>query len=323
MKEFFRSKSFKILLATICIVVGVSLITFQYSDNFINSIWGALTSPIQKFTTGVSDSAGKLFETEKTAQTYESEISALQNEIQKLREQLVNYTELENENKKYEKYLEIKKSNESLKFSPATVVARDTNDNFYGFMINQGSSSGISVNDPVITQKGLIGRVVSVNLTSAKVATILSPDCCVGAADRETQDSGVITGNVTLADQNLTRLSYVPAQTTMKTDGLVVTTGLGGIYPRNLIVGRVCELKNDEFDSSRYAIIEPFEDIRVVRDVLVVTSFQGKGNIETKSIKDLLPKDTTSTETSENNETSNTTTVATSDLKVTRKKREG
>ena len=255
MKEFFRSKSFKILLATICIVVGVSLITFQYSDNFINSIWGALTSPIQKFTTGVSDSAG--------------------------------------------------------------------NDNFYGFMINQGSSSGISVNDPVITQKGLIGRVVSVNLTSAKVATILSPDCCVGAADRETQDSGVITGNVTLADQNLTRLSYVPAQTTMKTDGLVVTTGLGGIYPRNLIVGRVCELKNDEFDSSRYAIIEPFEDIRVVRDVLVVTSFQGKGNIETKSIKDLLPKDTTSTETSENNETSNTTTVATSDLKVTRKKREG
>ena len=82
-------------------------------------------------------------------------------------------------------------------------------------------------------------------------------------------------------------------------------------------------MKNDEFDSSRYAIIEPFEDIRVVRDVLVVTSFQGKGNIETKSIKDLLPKDTTSTETSENNETSNTTTVATSDLKVTRKKREG
>lgn len=288
MKDFFTSKGFKILLATIFIAGGLSIISFQYSDNAVKSVWSAICAPIQKLTTHVADFAGKLFEDSKSVDEYESEINKLKSEIEALRGQLINYKELENENKKYAEYLQIKKSNESLKFTPASVVSRDTNENFYGFMINQGSSSGISVNDPVITNAGVIGKVVSVNLFSAKVATILSPECNVGAAEITTLDSGVISGNIKLADQNLVKMLYVPAQTKMPIDGIVVTTGLGGVFPRNLTIGRVKELKNDDYSSSRYAIVEPFQDIRTVRDVLVVTSFDGKGAIETRPLKELL-----------------------------------
>lgn len=288
LRDFFTSKGFKILLATIFIAAGLSIISFQYSDNAVKSVWSAICAPIQKVTTHVADFAGKLFEDSKSVDEYESEINRLKSEIEALRRQLVNYTELENENKKYAEYMQIKKSNESLKFAPASVISRDTNENFYGFMINQGSSSGISVNDPVITNAGVVGKVVSVNLFSAKVATILSPECNIGAAERTTLDSGVINGSIKLADQNLVKMLYIPAQTKMPLDGVVITTGLGGVFPRNLIVGRVKELKNDDYSSSRYAIVEPFQDIRTIRDVLVVTSFDGKGAIENGSLKELL-----------------------------------
>lgn len=288
MKDFFTSKGFKILLATVFIVSGLSIVSFQYSDNAVKSVWSAICAPIQNITTHIVDFAGKLFEDSKSVDEYESEINRLKSEIEALREKLVNYTELENENKKYAEYMQIKKSNESLKFTPAAVISRDTNENFYGFMINQGSSSGISVNDPVITSAGVVGKVVSVNLFSAKVVTILSPECNVGAAERTTLDSGVINGNIKLADQNLVKMLYIPAQTKMPIDGMIITTGLGGVFPRNLPIGRVKELKNDDYSSSRYAIVEPYQDIRVVRDVLVVTSFDGKGAIETRPLKELL-----------------------------------
>lgn len=288
MKDFFTSKGFKILLATIFIAGGLSIVSFQHSDNVVKSVWSAICAPIQNITTHIADFAGKLFEDSKSVDEYESEINRLKSEIEALRGQLVNYTELENQNKKYAEYMKIKKSNESLKFTPATVISRDANENFYGFMINQGSSSGISVNDPVITNAGVVGKVVSVNLYSAKVATILSPECNVGAAERTTLDAGVISGSIKLADQNLVKMLFIPEQTKMPIDGMVITTGLGGVFPRNLPIGRVKELKNDDYSSARYAIVEPFQDIRTVRDVLVVTSFDGKGAIENRPLKELL-----------------------------------
>ena len=101
LKDFFTSKGFKILLATIFIAGGLSIISFQYSDNAVKSVWSAICAPIQKITTSVADFAGKLFEDSKSVDEYESEINKLKSEIETLRGQLVNYTKLENENKKY------------------------------------------------------------------------------------------------------------------------------------------------------------------------------------------------------------------------------
>ena len=60
----------------------------------------------------------------------------------------------------------------------------------------------------------------------------------------------------------------------------ISTTGIGGMYPENISVGKVKEVKYDKFDTSLYAVIEPYEDIQNVSDVVVITSFDGQGEIE-------------------------------------------
>ena len=100
------------------------------------------------------------------------------------------------------KHFDLKQKDTSLKMVPSSIIGRDPNANFYSFTIDEGSISGISVNDPVITDKGLVGWVYSVSANSCKVKSILSPETNVGVVDIRTGDSGVIKGSVKLAKDN-------------------------------------------------------------------------------------------------------------------------
>ncbi len=288
MKDFVRGAGFKILIAVILILLGFIMYTASVGSNFLSSAIGFLTTPMQKITAEISYAAEDLVPEEKNVEELRNEIAALEKEVQDLRAITVDYYDIKKENAQYAKYYDIKQKNTSLKFVPASVIGRDPNENFYGFTLDEGSISGILENDPVITENGLVGWVYHVNPTSCKVRTILSPETKVGAIAVPTGDSGVITGSVTLCDQNLTKLSLVSGQNTLQPGDILVTSGLSGMYPKNLQIGSVQELSHDEFDASIYAIVKPFEDITTIRDVFIVTDFQGKGTVVTTPAKEQL-----------------------------------
>ena len=288
MKDFFKNKSFKVLVAVIFILTGVLIIKIYDTGNVTESIISFVMTPMQKITTSASDAANNLVSKEKSSEEYEKEIESLKDEINNLRKLLIDYSNIKTENEQYSQYLKLKKNNESLEFAPAEVIGRDPSENFFGFMIDQGSNSGISVHDPVITSNGIVGYVSEISATSSHVKTLLSPETKIGAINKFTRDSGVVSGNIKLADENLTRLSYISSQSVMSVGDIVVTSGLGGIYPRDLPIGKVKELLNDEYDSSRYALIEPFEDVRAVRDVFVVIGFSGQGEIVKESLSEIF-----------------------------------
>lgn len=288
MKDFFKSKGFKVLVATSLILAGVAMLSFFDTGKSTESIIGFIITPMQKITTKVSDAASSVVSGKKTEEQYEQEINELKAEIVNLRALLIDYSNTKTKNEQYSKYLELKKNNSSLEFAPAEVIGRDPNDDFFGFTIDQGTRSGIALNDPVITSKGLVGYVSAVEASSSHVKTLLSPEIKVGAIAKLTRDSGVVMGNIKLASENLTKLAYISAQSVMKEDDIIVTSGLSGLYPRDLQIGKVKELKNDEYDSSRYAVIEPFEDVRTVRDVFVVVNFAGRGEVNTKPLSEIF-----------------------------------
>ncbi len=283
MKEFFTSNGFKLFIACFLIGTGVCILSFVPGANFIPSVIDFVVNPMQKLTNDMTDAAVEVLPSkEKTSDDYEEEIKNLKSEIRRMRTIMVDYYDVKKENTQYLKFYKFKKENKTLDFKMASVIAKDPNELFYGFTLDKGRDDGISVNDPVVTENGLIGRVVFANSHSCKVKTILSPDYKIGIIDKATGDSGVIIGKKSLADQNETAMMYITAQNKMQVDDIVVTTGLGGICPRDLPVGKVKEIKNDDYDSSFYAVIEPFDDIKSIIDVFVVTGFQGKGNIITE-----------------------------------------
>ncbi len=292
MKYFFRSVSFKILLGTVLIISGILLYTSIYINNnvFSSALDFTLTS-VQKGLSFATNSAQDLAYELKSKEELKFQVDSLQSEINDLRDIAVDYYDKKRENAKFTKYYDFKQENSSLKFVPASVIGRDSGEFFYSFLIDQGSNSGISVNDAVITERGFVGCVYQVNPNSCRVKTILSSNAKVGVLDIQSNDCGVISGNAELAAQNLTRMMFIPAQNEIKAGNIVVSSGLSGMYPKNLKLGQVEALDYDSYETVHYAKIKPFEDVRTVRDVFVVTDFQGKGEIITSPLEEYVKQE--------------------------------
>lgn len=279
MKSFFRGSSFKIFIGILFITSGLILYTSCYQDNFISSSLSYITVPVQQLAVRISNSAEDLMLLKKDKEQFQNEISNLKQELNEQRNITVDYYDVKKQNAQYEKYYEFKRENPSLKFVSASVVGQDSAEPFGAFTIDHGKSSGISVNDAVITENGLVGWVCQVTTNSSRVKTVLSPETKVGIVDIVSNDVGVVTGSLPLCDQNLAKMTLVRKQNSMKQGDILVTTGISGRYPKNIKVGKVKSIERDDYDASSYAIVEPYEDVKNIRDVFVVTSFNGKGEI--------------------------------------------
>ncbi len=282
MKDLITSKSFKKLIWLVAVIALLLVVGAFTENNLISSIVNGITLPMSEVSAAATKEANKpsYEELEKTNKDLEAEIS-------ELRTQLADYYNVKQENERLWRYYDLKADNPQYGILPATVVRRDPNDDFYSFTIDKGKSSDVAVGDPVVTENGLIGWVCEVDTYTASVKTILSPDARVGVIDTVTRDSGVVSGNVLYADKNLTTMTRISAQNTLKEGDIVTTTGISGRYPYGLIVGEVKEVAFDSYDTSMYAVISPFEDIRTVIDVVVITSFEGQGEISDSSIEDI------------------------------------
>jgi len=280
LKDFFHSKGFKLLIAVVFIMLGLMLYTASTGNSFTASLLGFVSTPMQKVSTVVTNNAVV------AAQTYISskedlaaQNAALKKQVDELNNKLVKYYTYQQENAQYRKFLELKNDNKDFKPVSAAVIGRDPNDLFYGFQIDKGSLAGIAVNDPVITDGGVVGWISSVNASYSRVTSILSADTKLSGLDKVNRDSGVISSSIKLADSGLVKLGYLASGTTVKIGDIIVTSGLGGIYPRDLPIGTVTKVANEPYDVSLYAEVKPFVDVKTVRDVMVITSFEGQGQV--------------------------------------------
>lgn len=278
MKDFFHSKSFKLMIAVVFILLGLMLYTSSNGNSMTSNLLGFLSTPMQKISTIVTNNA--TVATGAATRSNEEllkENAALKSENDSLRKKLVDYYTYQQQNAQLLKYYNLQQDNPDIKLTSAAVIGRDPNDIFYGFQIDKGTSSGIALNDPVITESGVVGWISSVNSSYSRVTTLLSADTKISALDKVTRDSGVVSSNLKLADSGIVKLGYLNADTTVKVGDIIVTSGLGGVYPRNLPVGTVTKIGHEETDVSLYAEVTPFADVKTVRDVMVITHFQGQG----------------------------------------------
>lgn len=280
MKEFFASKSFKALVITLVILIAASVVTAA-DNSVLSSGINFLTSFMQTTAAQAANSASQ-----KSYDELLQENSELKKENADLRTQLVDYYDVKQENQRLWKYYDLKRENPEYELLPASVIRRDPNDDFYSFTADKGATSGVSVNDIVVTENGLVGWVYQTDATTCKIKTILSPETKSGAIDKQTRDSGVITGSALYCDDNLTTLTKISASNKIKEGDIIVTTGIGGFYPANLVVGKVKELKYDSYDTSLYAVVEPFENIKTVSDIVIITDFTGQGEVLSKLEQD-------------------------------------
>ncbi|MBE6788724.1 MAG: rod shape-determining protein MreC [Ruminococcaceae bacterium] len=275
MKDFFKGKIFKVIVAVVALLIGI-MVYQAASGGFASlpeAVVGTVVTPIVKISSGISDSVAGFFNSILSAKDIEKENKELKSELSEAYEKLSDYEKYKNENERLKEMLGIKEDHPDYKMEAASVIGRDSASAFGKFTVNKGSLNGIELNAPVITDDGLVGIVTHVGPTYSVVTTILDPEINIGIYNSRTRETGVVSGSVDLSDDGKTKLRLLPRDTALLRGDIIETSGIGGMFPSGILLGTVDSINAENSGVSMYAEIRPIVDVTRVSDVVIVTDF--------------------------------------------------
>ena len=276
MKDFFDTWKFKILVIVAVFLVGI--MAYSGANGRLTAapqeLLSVVLTPLQKVTSALSGGAASVWEKYTSIDDVMDRNEQLEAENAELRQQMVDYDRIKAENDAYKALARIQDTNSEASYVSAFVIGRDPLDEFGGFTLDQGSTDGVAVNDAIISDRGyLLGVVVEVDATSCKVMTILHPSFNAAGVISRTRENGIITGSADYAADGQCVLTNLDRTTEARKGDQVITTGLGGVFPANLLVGTVQEVVPEQSGKSSSAVILPGADPRTVKHVFIVTEY--------------------------------------------------
>ena len=276
MKDFFDTWKFKILVIVAVFLVGI--LAYAGANGRLTAapqeLLSVVLTPLQKVTSALSGGAASVWEKYTSIDDVMDRNEQLEAENAELRQQMVDYDRIKAENDAYKALARIQDTNSEASYVSAFVIGRDPLDEFGGFTLDQGSTDGVAVNDAIISDRGyLLGVVVEVDATSCKVMTSLHPSFNAAGVISRTRENGIITGSADYAADGQCVLTNLDRATEARKGDQVITTGLGGVFPANLLVGTVQEVVPEQSGKSSSAVILPGADPRTVKHVFIITEY--------------------------------------------------
>lgn len=192
----------------------------------------------------------------------ESEVSELQAQVIQL-QQRVGETEI------LAALVDFSRANPENTYKAAAVIGRDPSPFLHYVIINRGSNDGILRGMPVVTNQGLVGRVDAVIAEAARVQLITDPASNVNVRLENAETDASLVGSVT----GDLELELIPQEKNVEAGDLVLTSGLGGGYPPDLIVGQVTTIRTRDFDLFQQATVQPVVDFNRLQIILVIVNF--------------------------------------------------
>ncbi len=234
-------------------------------------------SPFLKATRYVKQTAQETWDNYVDLRFVRQENRRLHEEIEALQTRFRVLEEARGENQRLKTLLGLR---ESLSFTvaPAGVVGKDATNWFHSVLIDRGSRHGIERHMAVIAPGGLVGQVVEVTPSSARVQLITDPVSSVGALLQSSRVTGLLVG----AQSGRIRIRYLPVRAEVRAGEVVVTSGLGGVYPKGILVGKVVAVDRRSGALFQEATVEPGIDFSRLEEVLIVT---GKGSRPVRSLR--------------------------------------
>ena len=276
MKDFFDTWKFKILIAVAVFLVG--LMAYAGANARLTAapqeLLSVAVAPFQKVAAAVSGGVSSLWEKYTNIDAIMEENETLREENAELRSQMVEYDRLKAENEAYKKLEQIQEENPQNTYVSAFVIGRDTLDEFGGFTLDKGTAHGVERGDTVVSDEGyLLGVVIEADLTSCKVLTILHPSFNASVVVSRTRDNGILTGDASYAEQGLCLFTNLARDSMATVRDQVITTGLGGVYPPDVLVGTIVELLPESSGKSTIAVVEPGGDVFGAKHAFVITQY--------------------------------------------------
>ncbi len=277
MKDFLKNNGLWILFAGAVIAVALAVLSyFSTNASPLVNLMNTVTSPFRAVSTSVANwiSDKRNYYEDTTALKEENE--ALKRQIAEM-EAAVRQGETDSqENAFLRKLLDLRKQRRDLSdFETATVMERSVTNWTSSLTLNKGSVHGVEVGDCVIDGRGnLVGRISEAGYDWSTVLTVVDTDTSLGARVYRTQDIGIANGDFALMGEGLLRLDSLPVSCQLLEGDLIVTSGLGGYLPPDLVIGSVTSLQADDSDTAVYAVLTPAAELDSLTEVCIIKSFE-------------------------------------------------
>jgi rod shape-determining protein MreC len=152
----------------------------------------------------------------------------------------------------------------------ASVIARDVSPFMHYVIIDRGSDDGLRKGMPVITQQGLVGKIAAVTAGASRVELINDPGSSINVILQQSGVEAVLNGDIT----GEIGLDMISQNAVVQPGDLVMTSGLGGNYPANLVIGQVVTVRSEAYSLFQSASVQPAVDFSQLAIVLIITNFQ-------------------------------------------------
>jgi rod shape-determining protein MreC len=260
------------VLAAICVVLLI-----LSSSGHMGAVEGAfsrISRPFLITSSGLGRQIGNVFTTARDLATLRARNQQLQAQADTLTIDNLRLKEVESENERFRTLLRFAQLNPTYDFRGGQVIARVIGKGPSNYLatinIDLGSEHGIQPGMPVVTERGLVGRVHKVGPVSSTVLLITDPSSGVQSLIQRNRLVGVINGRAGAPPV----MDYIPQDGEVSVGDLIITSGLGGTFPKNLVVGQVVDVHQRDYEMFQQATIRPTVNFDRLEFVLVITNFK-------------------------------------------------
>lgn len=272
MAQFFEKYKKRIISLLVIAAIALAFISSGISINasLFESAIGVVVTPFQDIITGVTswtqttvDSARERTNLVEENQQLKETVATLQAENRRLslyEQENENLSNLLKTSQKYPDYTTIVTS----------VIAKNPGAWFDVFTIDAGTSDGASADMILVAPGGVVGKIVESGLTYSKAQSMLDTRSSIPAMSLRTGDLGVVKGDYVLMNDGLCKMEYIDADAEIMVGDEIVTSSLSDVYPVGLSIGRVVNIETDANGLTKYAVIEPFVDLKHIDTLLII-----------------------------------------------------
>lgn len=270
--KFLKNKLAVTIIVLSVAFLGIIIYTINNEQKgIVSSGVGSAVNPLQKVVYNINDKIKGTLDFFLNFSKVKEENDQLTEENIELQNKLLEYDKLKEENDRLREVLNFKDSKNNYDYLGCEIIGYSGESFSSGYIIDKGEDDGLKKDMVVISNKGLVGQVTTVGSNWARVESLLSENIAVSVMVNSTRETtGILKGYVTHSNENLTKVTNLPIDSAIKEGDVIVTSGLGQIYPKDIRVGEVVSVETDEVKVMKTAIVKPYVDFNKLEELFVV-----------------------------------------------------
>jgi rod shape-determining protein MreC len=270
--QFWEEHKKKIIAIVAIAIVAIALFAGGKNLNAsaLESVIGFIVTPFQDLTTGIESWVDNTADSAKDKTALLEENAQLKEDLAKLQDESKRLEQYEKENETLSSLLKISQKYPDYKSTGTKIIAKNPGVWYNTFTINKGTNDAVSANMILIASGGIVGKILESGATYSKAQSILDSRSAVPAMSIRTGDLGVVKGDYTLMNDGLCKMEYIDGEAQIAVGDEIVTSQLSDVYPEGLSIGKVTKIETDTNGLTKYAIIEPFVDLKHLDTLLVI-----------------------------------------------------